>query len=173
MGSVTEALRSFPLKAMAKEIGPTLPMYIVAIIIILETVLRLAVRFLDKPTVAVALTVSYIMSVNAALLKTESKRVDVNTMTVAVAQTARAFLSDLPEMRRLNTDVSFLPVITEKVEKIMIKNVTVLIPPAVPTGEPPINMRNREIIVEGSVRFSWGIEANPAVLVVTDWKKLA
>ena len=55
----------------------------------------------------------------------------------------------------------------------MIKNVTVLIPPAVPTGEPPINMRNREIIVEGSVRFSWGIEANPAVLVVTDWKKLA
>ena len=46
--------------------------------------------------------------------------------------------------------------------------VTVLTPPAVPTGEPPINIRSRETIAEAFVRFCCGIVANPAVLVVTD-----
>lgn len=46
------------LKAIAREIGPILPKYIVAIIISLPTLLRLAVKFLVSPTVAVALTVS-------------------------------------------------------------------------------------------------------------------
>ena len=46
--------------------------------------------------------------------------------------------------------------------------VTVFIPPAVPTGEPPININNMEIKAEAFVRFCWGTVANPAVLVVTD-----
>lgn len=49
--------------------------------------------------------------------------------------------------------------------------VTVLTPPAVPTGEPPINISNRQTIAEESVRFSCAIVAKPAVLVVTDWKR--
>jgi hypothetical protein len=44
--------------ATASEIGPTLPKYIVAIIIRFPKISRVAVRFLESPTVAVALTVS-------------------------------------------------------------------------------------------------------------------
>ena len=46
--------------------------------------------------------------------------------------------------------------------------VTVLMPPAVPTGDPPINIRSRDVRAEAFVRFSWGTVAKPAVLVVTD-----
>ena len=46
------------LNATAKDIGPTRPKYIVAIIMHLPKVFKKGVRFLDKPTVAVALTVS-------------------------------------------------------------------------------------------------------------------
>ena len=46
-----------------------------------------------------------------------------------------------------------------------------LIPPAVPTGEPPITIRMRDATDAAPVRFSCGIVANPAVLVVTDWKR--
>ena len=49
--------------------------------------------------------------------------------------------------------------------------VTVFIPPAVPMGEPPINIRIRLNIAVGFVKFSCAIVTNPAVLVVTDWKK--
>ena len=44
--------------AIAIEIGPILPRYIVAIMISLPHTLRDEVRFLVRPTVAVALTVS-------------------------------------------------------------------------------------------------------------------
>ena len=49
--------------------------------------------------------------------------------------------------------------------------VTVFIPPAVPTGEPPISIKIIDTAAEAFVKFSCGTEANPAVLVVTDWKK--
>ena len=49
--------------------------------------------------------------------------------------------------------------------------VTVFIPPAVPTGEPPISIKIMDTAAEALVRFSCGTEAKPAVLVVTDWKK--
>ena len=49
---------SLPLNAIAREIGPTLPKYIVLIMIIFPKRLRDEVRFLESPTVAVALTVS-------------------------------------------------------------------------------------------------------------------
>ena len=49
--------------------------------------------------------------------------------------------------------------------------VTVFIPPAVPTGEPPINIKKIDVAAEAFVKFSCGMVAKPAVLVVTDWKK--
>ena len=49
--------------------------------------------------------------------------------------------------------------------------VTVFIPPAVPTGEPPISIKIIDTAAEAFVKFSCGIEAKPAVLVVTDWKR--
>ena len=49
--------------------------------------------------------------------------------------------------------------------------VTVLMPPAVPTGEPPINISNKQRMAVAFVKCSCGIVANPAVLVVMDWKR--
>ena len=49
--------------------------------------------------------------------------------------------------------------------------VTVFIPPAVPTGEPPINIKSRQTIAVAFVRFSCGTVAKPAVLVVMLWNK--
>ena len=49
--------------------------------------------------------------------------------------------------------------------------VTVLMPPAVPVGDPPINISPKDTIEEALERFSCGIVANPAVRVVIDWKK--
>ena len=49
--------------------------------------------------------------------------------------------------------------------------VTVLMPPAVPTGEPPMNMSSRQRTDDPLVRFSWGTVAKPAVRVVMLWKK--
>ena len=46
------------LNATASEIGPTRPKYIVAMMIPFPISFRNGVRFLDNPTVAVALTVS-------------------------------------------------------------------------------------------------------------------
>ena len=51
--------------------------------------------------------------------------------------------------------------------------VVVLIPPAVPAGEPPMIISMLASSFEPFVRPDWDILANPAVLVVTDWKKAA
>ncbi len=45
-------------KATIREMGPTLPRYMVIIIMILPIIFSLGVRSLVRPTVAVALTVS-------------------------------------------------------------------------------------------------------------------
>ena len=55
----------------------------------------------------------------------------------------------------------------------IIANVVVLTPPAVPTGEPPVNIKNSVTITEGVVSPFCGIVTNPAVRVVTDWKQAA
>ena len=46
--------------------------------------------------------------------------------------------------------------------------VTVFTPPAVPTGDPPINISISDTKEALSVKFSCGTLAKPAVLVVTD-----
>ena len=50
--------------------------------------------------------------------------------------------------------------------------VTVLIPPAVPTGDPPMNISRLPTAQEVSVRCSCGMDAKPAVRHVTDWNRL-
>ena len=56
-------------------------------------------------------------------------------------------------------------------EQIRTVTVTVFIPPAVPTGEPPISIKIIDTAAEAFVRSSCGTDAKPAVLVVTDWKR--
>ena len=88
-----------------------------------------------------------------------------------VTVTATAFFTDPSEIRRPNRLALFLLRIVANAEQIRTAMVTVFMPPAVPTGEPPISIKIIDTAAEAFVRFSCGTEAKPAVLVVTDWKK--
>ena len=151
--------------------GPTLPKYIVTIIINLPKVLSVAVRFLESPTVAVALTVSKTASIAEALLVAIKSTVDVAHIVRNITTTATAFFIDSSEMRRPKRVAPFLFLIVASAEQTRTAIVTVFIPPAVPTGEPPTNIKMMDTAAEAFVKFYCGTVAKPAVLVVTDWKK--
>ena len=148
--------------------GPTLPKYIVMMIINFPNVLSVEVRFLERPTVAVALTVSYTASMTDTVLVAIKSKPDVAQIARNITTTAIAFFIDSSEMRRPNNVAHFLFLIVENAEQTRMAMVTVFIPPAVPTGEPPISIKIIDMPVEALVRFSCGTDANPAVLVVTD-----
>ena len=93
---------------------------------------------------------------------------DMAQIVIKVRATAIAFFIDSSEMRRPKSAALFLFRIVAKAEQIKTATVTVLIPPAVPTGEPPMSIRISETKAEAFVRFSCGTVAKPAVLVVTD-----
>ena len=65
--------------------------------------------------------------------------------------------------------VSFCPFSTQSTVRKSIAAVVVLIPPAVPAGDPPINIRIHPSSLELSVSPDCDTDANPAVRVVTDW----
>ena len=52
-------------------------------------------------------------------------------------------------------------------------NVVVLIPPAVPPGDPPMNINRHANTLDSVCSAAWDTVANPAVLVVTDWNNAA
>ena len=85
-----------------------------------------------------------------------------------VTTTATAFLTEPSEMRRPNSVVLFLFLIVANAEQKRTAIVMVFIPPAVPTGEPPISINMIETAADAFVRFSCGTEAKHAVIVVTD-----
>ena len=97
--------------------------------------------------------------------------VDAEQIIRNATATATAFFTEPSEMRRPNKVALFLLRIVANAEQMRTAMVTVFIPPAVPTGEPPINIKIIDTAAEAFVRFSCGTEAKPAVLVVTDWKK--
>ena len=71
------------------------------------------------------------------------------------------------------TFIDSLPRITAHTAKKRMADVTVLTPPAVLAGEPPIYISTMEITFEAYVILPCPIESKPAVLNVTDWNKLA
>ena len=158
-------------RAIANEIGPILPKYIVNIIMILPKSVRLDVRFLERPTVAEALKVSYITSSAEASVTAIVRIVDAMQIVANATTTATAFFTESSDMRLSNSVVLLLFVIVAKAEQNKTVMVTVLMPPAVPTGEPPMSISIREVADAAFVRFSWGTEAKPAVLVVMDWNR--
>lgn len=160
----------FKLKDVAKEIGPIRPKYIVAERISLPQTFSEEVKFRDSPTVAVALTVSKTTSRAGASVDSESNIVERATMMKDENATATAFLVTCFERFLWNKVTSFLPRTVAMVVANKTTMVTVLIPPAVPTGEPPINIKIIQMIDDAFVRFSCGRVAKPAVLVVIDWK---
>ena len=90
------------LKAMAREIGPTRPKYMVAMIISFPQMFKNGVRFRVRPTVAVALTVSYKISNASACVTAESNIVETNIIvkdiqTTAVALLTTSFVIRLPK----------------------------------------------------------------------------
>ena len=97
--------------------------------------------------------------------------VEVAQIVRNITTTATAFLIDSSEMRRPNSVAPFLFLIVANAEQTRTAIVTVYIPPAVPTGEPPMSIKIIDTAAEAFVRFSCGIVAKPAVPVVTDWKK--
>ena len=106
-----------------------------------------------------------------ALLVAIKSIVDAEHIIRNVIATATAFFKDLSEIRRPNKVALFLFLIVANAEQTRTAMVTVFMPPAVPTGEPPISIRIIDTAAEAFVRFSCGIVAKPAVRVVTDWKK--
>ena len=126
------------------------------------------VRFLVKPTVAVALTVSNRISIAFASIVADNKSVDMNTVIKDIVITDIDLFIICFGIFRLKISASFLFRIVAIADKIRTTKVTVFTPPAVPTGEPPINIRIIDINIDGLVKFSCGILANPAVLVVID-----
>ena len=167
-GSFIRFCFGLPLKARAREIGPTRPRYIVKIIMILPIVVSEDVSPRLKPTVAVALTDSYITSIAGASVDSDKKIMDVSITTENITTTATALRIESSEMVRLNIDDCFLLRIVAKADERRTAIVIVFTPPAVPTGEPPMNIKMRDAIDAALVRFSCGTEANPAVLVVMD-----
>ena len=155
-------------RAIANDIGPTLPKYIVTMMISLPNVLSVAVKFLERPTVAVALTVSYAASRAEASLVAINSTVETAQIEKNITTTATAFLMDSSEMRRPNNVALLLFLIVANAEQTRTAMVTVFMPPAVPTGEPPMNIRMIDTAAEAFVKFSCGTVAKPAVLVVTD-----
>ena len=96
--------------------------------------------------------------------------VDAEHIVRNVTATATAFFTDASETRRPNKVALFLLRMVANAEQMRTAMVTVFIPPAVPTGEPPISIKIIDMAAEAFVKFSCGIVAKPAVLVVTDWK---
>ena len=141
----------------------------VTIIMSFPNVLSVAVRFLERPTVAVALTVSYTASMTDMLLVAIKSTVEIVQIVRKVTTTATAFFTDSSEILRPKSVALLLFLIVARAEQARTAMVTVFMPPAVPTGEAPISIRIMDRAAEAFVRFSCGIEAKPAVRVVTDW----
>ena len=69
---------------------------------------------------------------------------------------------------RLNSVIDSSCFATESTQNTRIANVTVLTPPAVPVGDPPMIIRNIETSEDASVNAACATVSNPAVRVVTD-----
>ena len=126
------------------------------------------VRFFESPTVAVALTVSYIIFKISVSVTAARNTVEKNIMINDIHTTATALLTACFDIVLLNKDTSSLPFMVQNADTTSTAIVTVFTPPAVPTGEPPINIRSIATTEVAFVRFSCGRVAKPAVRVVTD-----
>ena len=142
------------LSAINSEIGPTLPKYMVPIITNFPKKLSVDVKFLVRPTVAVALTVSYKISSISALVTAHKRIVDTDMIAKETAITATDLLTDCLGIDLCKREVSSLFFMVATADAIRTAAVTVLIPPAVPVGEPPMNMSISDTNDDAFVRFS-------------------
>ena len=120
---------------------PNLPNSIVNIINTLPRDDKYGVKFLLSPTVPNAENVSYIISKRSEFFSVIVKQNDINTIqkndTVRITNTLLrvSFFIFL-----LNTEISLFPFISAIIAMNTAAIVVVLIPPAIPPGDPPINI---------------------------------
>ena len=88
------------------------------------------------------------------LLVAISSTVETEQMAMKVTATASAFLMELSEMLRPKTVAERLFLTVAKAEQRSTATVTVFIPPAVPTGEPPMTISSTDRAADAPVRFS-------------------
>jgi hypothetical protein len=154
--------------------GPSLPISIVAIIINLPAsvnVVKGPVTPVDKPTVPRAEAVSNIISdiikpfefsvilrANVAMNKTATKS---SVMVIALPTTTIR-----TDRLNISTSCRFRSAVTAVIKTTA--NVTVLIPPAVEPGEPPMNISKIKTNLLDADRLDISTVLKPAVLAVTD-----
>ena len=95
--------------------------------------------------------------------------VPVSTAVPATVSTENAVRTFAAGILRRKRSVSSVPLSTDQQVRYRIAIVVVLMPPAVPPGLPPINIRIHESSCDCGRKRSCGIVKNPAVRVVTDW----
>ena len=89
-----------------------------------------------------------------ALLVAINSIVDAEHIAKNATATATAFFTDASETRRPNNVALFLFLMVANAEQIRTAIVTVFIPPAVPTGEPPISIKIIDTVADAFVKFS-------------------
>ena len=87
----------------------------------------------------------------------DNSTVEVSIIVLKVITTATALRIESFDTVRLNISAELLFLIVEKAEHKSTTIVTVFMPPAVPTGEPPTNIRRRERKTDAVVRDSCGM----------------
>ena len=123
---------------------------------------------MERPTVPIAEVVSNKISRNPADSITETAIVPIIKIVKDISITeipVRIFSSGILLPKH---SVSLFPFTTVTAVRNNIAIVVVFTPPAVPAGEPPINIRRQEMNTDSSLRSPCGTVKNPAVLVVTD-----
>lgn len=125
----------------------------------------------DRPTVPIADVASNIMFSKAKLL---CRSVIASSIVAAnnTAEKTRVTVIALPTIagfiERLNISTSFRLRMFAQAVIIITQSVTVLIPPAVEPGEPPMNIKIVIIILPAELIFPMSTVLKPAVLDVTD-----
>ena len=89
-----------------------------------------------------------------ALLVAIKRIVDTEHIIKNVTDTATDFFTAPSEIRRPNKVAQFLFLMVASAEHMRTAMVTVFIPPAVPTGEPPTSIKIIDTAAEAFVRFS-------------------
>ena len=130
------------------------------------------VRPLLSPTVETALIVSYSASVRFVSITSNRRIVKVMTIHSCTVMIAVAFLIRPAGILLLRITTSSWSLRNARRFMITMKTVTVFTPPAVPRGDPPINISKSSKRQVASESPDWDTEENPAVLAVVDWKTL-
>lgn len=158
--------------ATDKVLIPILPINIVSINIILLPVVKEEVIPVESPTVPKADIDSNNASTKLHFSNISTPVVEKITITMAVRVIVNALWTRLSDSLLLNIVTWLLPLSVLIPPAVTAAKVVVFMPPAVLPGEAPINMRRVKKNKVAGLRLLIFMVLKPAVLGVTDWKKL-